>query len=417
MLSLADQSTLFGLCVALGIGLLVGAERERRKGSGPKRVAAGIRTFVVCALLGAVSVILGDGLLLAVTTLIVGVGVFIAYQRIQDQDPGMTTEFALLLTCLLGGLAIRESMLAAAVGVVLALLLAAKDRLHHFVRSVLTAQELKDIILFSAMALIVLPLAPDRFMGPFDAINPRAVARLIVAVMAISALGYLAMRALGARYGLPLAGFAAGFVSSTATIYAMGERVSRQPAMMSGAVAGAVLSSIATIIQMMVVIGLIQTSLLTALVWPLSLGGFAASLYGLLFVWQKDAVSAAENAGDDIGRAFSLKSAAVFAGLVSLILLLSAALNAYLGARGMWLGAALTGLADAHATAASAASLMADNKISSAQAVGPILIGLTSNTLMKAIVAFKSGGVQYAKRIVPGLVLMILAVWVGAWLG
>ncbi|WP_203564270.1 MgtC/SapB family protein [Deefgea sp. CFH1-16] len=75
MLSLADQSTLFGLCVALGIGLLVGAERERRKGSGPKRVAAGIRTFVVCALLGAVSVILGDGLLLAVTTLIVGVGV------------------------------------------------------------------------------------------------------------------------------------------------------------------------------------------------------------------------------------------------------------------------------------------------------------------------------------------------------
>ncbi len=417
MLSLADQSTLFGLCVALGIGLLVGAERERRKGSGPKRVAAGIRTFVVCALLGAVSVILGDGLLLAVTTLIVGVGVFIAYQRIQDQDPGMTTEFALLLTCLLGGLAIRESMLAAAVGVVLALLLAAKDRLHHFVRSVLTAQELKDIILFSAMALIVLPLAPDRFMGPFDAINPRAVARLIVAVMAISALGYLAMRALGARYGLPLAGFAAGFVSSTATIYAMGERVSRQPAMMSGAVAGAVLSSIATIIQMMVVIGLIQTSLLTALVWPLSLGGLAASLYGLLFVWQKDAVSTAENAGDDIGRAFNLKSAAVFAGLVSLILLLSAALNAYLGARGMWLGAALTGLADAHATAASAASLLADNKISSAQAVGPILIGLTSNTLMKAIVAFKSGGVQYAKRIVPGLVLMMLAVWFGAWLG
>ncbi|WP_203564269.1 DUF4010 domain-containing protein [Deefgea sp. CFH1-16] len=329
----------------------------------------------------------------------------------------MTTEFALLLTCLLGGLAIRESMLAAAVGVVLALLLAAKDRLHHFVRSVLTAQELKDIILFSAMALIVLPLAPDRFMGPFDAINPRAVARLIVAVMAISALGYLAMRALGARYGLPLAGFAAGFVSSTATIYAMGERVSRQPAMMSGAVAGAVLSSIATIIQMMVVIGLIQTSLLTALVWPLSLGGLAASLYGLLFVWQKDAVSTAENAGDDIGRAFNLKSAAVFAGLVSLILLLSAALNAYLGARGMWLGAALTGLADAHATAASAASLLADNKISSAQAVGPILIGLSSNTLMKAIVAFKSGGVQYAKRIVPGLVLMILAVWVGAWLG
>lgn len=69
-------------------------------------------------------------------------------------------------------------------------------------------------------------LAPDRFMGPFDALNPRAIARLIVLVMAISALGYVAMRALGPRYGLPLAGFSSGFVSSTATIYSMGERAS-----------------------------------------------------------------------------------------------------------------------------------------------------------------------------------------------
>ena len=122
----------------------------------------------------------------------------------------MTTEFALLLTCLLGGLAIRDSMLAAGLGAVLALLLAARDRLHHFVLSVVKAQELNDVILFSAIALIVLPLAPDQFMGPFSALNPHDIARLIVLVMAISALGYLAVRSLGPRYGLPLAGFAGG---------------------------------------------------------------------------------------------------------------------------------------------------------------------------------------------------------------
>ena len=404
---MTDQSTLFGLCVALGIGLLVGAERERRKKAGPTRGAAGIRTFVVCALLGSVSVILGDVLVLAVTALLVGAGVLVAYQRRQDQDPGMTTEFALLLTCLLGGLAMRESMLAAGVGAVLALLLAARDRLHHFVRSVLTAQELNDIILFSAMALIVLPLAPDRFMGPFDAINPRAVARLIVVVMAISALGYLAMRSLGPRYGLPLAGFAAGFVSSTATIYSMGERASRQPALMGDAVAGAVLSSFVTIIQMTVVVGLIQTSLLRALAWPLLLGGLTSSLYGRVFVLRRAPDSGNGNSMDDAGRAFSLKTAVLFAALVSLILLLSAGLNAWLGMRGMLLGSALTGLADAHATAASAASLFAAGKISSAEAVGPILIGLTTNTLMKAVVALKSGGIHYATLIVPGLVSIL----------
>lgn len=353
--------------------------------------------------------------MLAVAALVVGVLAVVAYQRTHSEDPGMTTELALLLTCLLGGLAIREAVLAAGVGAVLAMLLAARNRIHYFVRSVLTEQELHDIILFSATALIVLPLAPDRFMGPFDALNPRAVARLIVLVMSVSALGYVAMRSLGPRYGLPLAGFASGFVSSTATIYSMGERASRQEALMRGAVAGAVLSSIATIIQLTIVVALIQPALLSALALPLTFGGLVACLYGLLFVLRR--VPANDEGGDDVGRAFDLKTAAAFAALVSLVLLLSAGLNVWLGTRGMLLGAAVTGLIDAHATAASVASLLAANKISADQAVGPILLGLTTNTVMKAVVAFNSGGPRYAARIVPGLALVIIAIWLGAWLG
>ncbi|MEI8028662.1 MAG: DUF4010 domain-containing protein [Comamonadaceae bacterium] len=406
---------MLGLCVALGIGFLVGAERERRKDTGSARNAAGIRTFAVVALIGAVSFMVGSGMVLAVAALLVGAGALVAYQRTREQDPGMTTEFALLLTCLLGGLAIRDAALAAGVGVVLALLLAARDRIHHFVRSVLSEQELNDIILFSAMALIVLPLAPDRYMGLFDALNPRAIARLIVLVMAISALGYVAMRSLGPRYGLPLAGFASGFVSSTATIYSMGERAYQRETLMGGAVAGAALSSIATIIQMTIVIGLVQTSLLKSLALPLIFGGLAAGVYGLLFVVSGMPTTSAQIPEKEAGRAFDLRMAAAFAALVSLVLLLTAGLNIWFGERGMLLAAALTGLVDAHATAASAASLMAANKISSDQAIGPILVGLTTNTFMKAVVAFKSGGTRYAARIVPGLVLMIAAVWLGAW--
>jgi uncharacterized membrane protein (DUF4010 family) len=367
-------------------------------------------------LLGAVSLILGGTLLLAVAALIVGAGALVSYQRTRVEDPGLTTEFALLLTCLLGGLAIRDAALTAGLGTVLALLLAARDRMHRFVRTVLTEQELYDIILFSAAALIVLPLAPDRFMGPFDALNPHGIARLIVLVMAISALGYVAIRSLGPRFGLPLAGFASGFVSSTATIYSMGERAARQPALMIGAVAGAVLSSFATIIQLTVVVALVQPALLTVLMLPLAFGGLATGLYGLPFFLRREAVSG-DMPGMDVGRAFDLKMAAAFAVLVSGVLLLSAGLNAWWGPRGMLLGAALTGLADAHATAASAASLLAANKIPTDQAVWAILLGLTTNTLMKAVAAFTSGGVRYAMRIVPGLALMIIAIWLGAWLG
>ena len=414
---MADQSTLVGLSVALGIGLLVGAERERRKDTSPTRNAAGIRTFSVSAMLGAVSVLLGNELVMAVTALIVGAGTLVAYQRTHDLDPGLTTEFSLFLTCLLGGLAIHNPVLAAAASVALALLLAERHAIHHFVRDVLTTQELSDTILFSAIALIVLPLAPDRYMGPLDALNPYSLVRLVVLVMAISAFGYVAMRFLGARYGLPLAGFASGFVSSTATIYSMGERASRQESVRSGAVAGALFSSVATIIQMTVVISMVETKLLTALKFPLIFGGVAAGGYGLIFFLTKIPNSNEKDQAMNVGRAFDLKMATVFAALIGLIVLVAAVLNAWLGAYGMWVGAAVTGLIDAHATAASTASLTAANKISTDQAIGPILVGLTTNTLMKAVVAFKSGGTRYAAHIVPGLALMIIAVWVGAWMG
>ena len=415
-----DTAALLGLSVALGIGLLVGAERERRKGTGPTRSAAGIRTFSLASLLGAVAVLLGDGLILAVAALTVGALAAVAYQRSRDQDPGLTTEVALLLTCLLGGLAMRNAVLAAGVGAALAALLAARNRIHHFVRGVLTERELHDALLFSAAALIALPLAPDRFMGPFDAINPHAITQLVVMVMAVSALGYMATRALGPRYGLALAGFAAGFVSSTATIHAMGTRAAQQPAQTAGAAAGAALSSIATLIQLAVVVAAVHPTLLQALKWPLLLGGAAACGYSLMLfpraAASKDAPQL-HSGRQELGRAFNLKTALVFAGIVGVVLVVSAALNAWLGERGTLLTAAATGLVDAHATAASAASLAAANKLPPGVALWAILAGLSSNSLMKAVVAFHAGGAAYAARIVPGLVLVIGAVWLGVWLG
>ncbi len=409
---LLDQSALLGLSVALGVGLLIGAEREQRKQTGPNRAAAGIRTFCVAALLGAVSVMFGGTLVMAVVALVVGAGALLAYQKTRQQDPGMTTEFALLLTCLLGGLAMRSPLVAAGLGTVLASLLAARNRLHHFVRSVLTERELHDIILFFAAALIVLPLAPDRFMGPFDAINPHSIARLIVMVMAISAVGYVALRTLGPRFGLPLAGFAAGFVSSTATVHSMGERARQHPQTVGSAAAGAALSSVATIVQMAAVVALVQPELLKLLWLPLCFGGATAGLYGAALLTKSENDEPLER---ESGRAFDLKMATGFAALVSGVVVVSAALNAWLGSDGLLLSAALAGLVDAHATAASAASLLAAHKITSTQAVTPILVGLSTNTLMKAVVAFNAGGVAYAMRVVPGLALMIVAVWLGAW--
>jgi hypothetical protein len=121
------DSAILNLAVALGIGLLIGAERERRKGEGPSRAPAGIRTFTVASLAGAISFIAGGEVLLAVATAGVILLTAIAYWRAHEDDPGLTTEIALILTVLLGGLYMQQPALAAGLAVTVAVLLAARD--------------------------------------------------------------------------------------------------------------------------------------------------------------------------------------------------------------------------------------------------------------------------------------------------
>lgn len=401
---------LIGISIALGIGLLIGAERERRKDNSPTRSAAGIRTFTVVCLMGAVAWSLGGAALLSLAVLVVTAGAVVAYQKSHSQDPGLTTEFALVLTCLLGAMAMDNGALAAGLGVALALLLAARSGLHHFVGHVLTAQDLRDLLTFLAIALILVPLAPDRAMGPLDAVNLRSVTLLVVAVMAVSAAGYVGVRWLGPKHGLPLAGLASGFVSSAATIHAMGQRASQDAAWTAPAVAGAVLSSVATIVQMSLVVALMQPSLLLALGWPLLISGALATLYGLFFFLKSDESPAPLDA-PSMGRAFDLKAAIGFAVLLAAVMTGSAALNAWAGEAAVLVGAAVSGLADAHATAASAAALLSAGKIDTDRAVVLTLLGLTTNAFTKALLAFHAGGLAFALKIVPGLVMMVSGAW------
>jgi uncharacterized membrane protein (DUF4010 family) len=405
------ESLAIRLAVSLGIGLLIGAERERRKGIGPSRGPAGIRTFALVALAGGLSLGFGGELVLAASALVVGALAVVAYGRGRERDPGVTTEVAFLATFLLGALATRQPALAAGVAVAVAILLASRSRLHRFVSRVLTDQELHDALLFGAAALVVLPLTPDRPMGPFGAINPRTLWKLVVLVMGISATGYAAQRALGTRAGLPLSGLAGGFVSSVATIGAMGHRASRHPGARRAAVAGAVLSTVATVIQMAIVLYATSPPTLRAIAVPLLCAGLAAAAYGILSAWRL-ATGTVDEAVPP-GRAFDLKVALIFAATVSAVLLAVAVVHHWLGSRGLLLAAGITGFADAHSAAVSVASLAAGGKIPPTEAIAPILWALTANTLTKAIAAIAAGGRRFAIQTIPGLLFVVMAAWAG----
>lgn len=400
----------WGLAVALGIGLLLGVERERRKGRGPRRQPAGVRTFALVALLGGIAMVIGSAAVVAVAATFVAGAAIAGYVLDDRQDPGLTTEVALVIDFLLGALAQEEPALAAGTGVVVAVLLASRERLHAFVRATLSEEELHDALLFAAAALVVLPLVPDRAVGPFEAFNPFTVWRLVVIVMAVSAAGYVAVRMVGPRFGLPLAGFASGFVSSAATVGSLGGRAARNPKLLRPAVAGAALSTVATVLQAAIVVGATSRDTLVEMALPLALAGAAALSYGLLVMLR---VSRDEPVAKETGRAFELRTAIIFAGTVTAVLFLSAAVHDWQGEGGLALATGLAGFADAHAAAISAASLAAAGKVTPADAVVPILAGFSTNTVTKLVVASVTGRRPFATEVGAGLFLVIAGFWGG----
>lgn len=398
------------LAVSLGIGLLLGLERERRKGDGPGRGTAGARTFALVALAGGLAALIGNEALFAVAAAGV-VALAVAGYLVSDHlDPGLTSEVALLVAFLLGGLAIEEPGVAAACAVVVVVLLATREGIHRFARSVVTPEELHDALIFLAAALVVLPLVPDRDLGPAGALNPFGIWRVVVLVMAVGGLGHIALRSVGPGYGLPLAGLAAGFVSSTATVAAMGRRARSNRALLGPAVAGAVFSTVATVVQMAVVLAATDQRVLRELTPALVLAGGAALASGAVAAAR--ALRAPADAVD-AGRAFELRPALLFAALLTAVLLLAALANERFGETGVLLGAALAGFADTHAAAISVAALAATGAIDPGAAALPVLAGLTTNTGTKLIAAAVAGGPKYALAVGCGLIAVLAGAWAG----
>jgi uncharacterized membrane protein (DUF4010 family) len=400
------------LAIALGVGLLLGVERERNKGTGPHRAPAGIRTFALVALLGGISMVIGNYAVLAIALGFVAAAALIAYALGDRTDPGLTTEVALLVAFLLGALAIEQPQLASGLAVAVAILLATRRQLHRFANQLLTEQEVHDGLLFAAAALVVLPLVPNEPLGPYDAFNPFVVWRLVVIVMAIGAVGYIAVRTLGARMGLPVAGFASGFVSSSATIAAMGSRAKREPSLMRAAVAGGVLSNVATVLQAVIIVGAINRATLREILPAMALAGIVAVIYGVLF-----SLRAARETGDEphtaSGRAFEPKTAILFALTITVVLFVSAALNDWLGRSGVTISAAAAGFADAHSPMVGVTSLVSGGRLAASDGALAIMAAFTTNSVTKCVLAYTAGGRIFARDLIPGVLAVLAAAWIG----
>jgi uncharacterized membrane protein (DUF4010 family) len=395
--------------IAVGIGLMIGLERERSKGVGSSRRQAGIRTFTLAALMGAVADHLGGIPLLMAATAGVMVLPALSYVGSRDDDPGLTTEIGLIAIPLLGGLAMSDTGLAAGLGAAVAVIFAVKVPLHGFVMRVLTGAEVTDGLVFAVATLVIWPQLPDRYLGPLEALNPHSIWFLVILVMALGGCGHVATRALGARFGLPIAGLASGFVSSTATIGSMAGRAAKVPASMRAAVAGAVFSTVATFVQLGLLLLTVSRETLVLMAPELGAGAAIATLYGLVFALR--AATPQRLAANEPGRAFSVGTALGLAAMMAVMLVIAAALRNWLGETGVAVGAIVAGFVDTHAAAISVASLVAAAKTTPQEAVLPILAAMTSNAVAKIAMAIGAGSRGFALRVTPGLIVPIAVAW------
>lgn len=390
------------VAVAIGLGLLIGLERER---AGKE---AGLRTFSLVALAGTLTAIIS----LPFAMLTLGfVTVLVVVMNVGDFQQGrsveMTTSAALFVTALDGILIGRGYLfapVAATIGMLL--LLAWKQEMVGFTRH-LSREEIHAGITFLLLALVILPILPNSGVDPWNLVNPRKIWVMVVMISGIGFANYALLRLYGAK-GVTYTGFLGGLVNSTAAVAQLGERCRDHPELEGYAFRGIMLAKMAMFLRNGLILGLFAPQALPVGILPVGL---------MLAVTVVLAVTSREKPGEtspNIGLTspFSLRAALEF-GLVFLILTVVAGIGQRVaGDLGFYVVSFLGGLVSSSSTTASAANLVTQGHISAWIAgLGVVLTSIASAAVLLPIVwrASRSLG----RRMVLAFVLILGAAGTG----
>jgi uncharacterized membrane protein (DUF4010 family) len=401
---------------ALGLGLLLGLERERKRDA--ELMFGGVRTFALIALLGALGAFLeremSQGWLVVAAFVALSALVIVSYATTAARgELGITTEVTALLAFIVGALCGWENVGVASVAtVVCLLLLTLKDFLHRLARRV----ELADVeatLTFAVISVIILPLLPNETFGPppIDVINPYKIWLMVVLIAGLNFLGYLLVKVLGNEHGLVLTGILGGLVSSTAVTLTFSQRSRQEPEMSSAFVLAIVVAWTIMFLRVLVVVSLVNRALAASL--ALALGCMAVA--GVLVSLALRRRSKARETGVVTAGAnpFELSEAIKFGLLFGIVTVVAKAAEAYLGATGLYLAGAVAGLTDVDAISLSMANLATTSPESVRIATRTIAIAVISNTLVKAGMAAFMGAPALRRTIVLVTLILFAAVAAG----
>lgn len=398
------------MLVAIGIGLIIGLEREYSAMKEGIRNFAGIRTFVFVVLLGFIggltyyllSPLVYLGLLLAVI-LLTSISYWVTASR---GEIGVTTEFTVFIGFFLGTLTFLGFMeISLMITVVVVVLLSSKFRLHSIVGQI-TGEELYDFIRFVVIALLVFPFLPNKTVDPFNIINPREVGWVILLTSGLGFVGYMMMKFLGARRGILLSGIVGGLVSSTAVTWVFAKKSKENEGISQSCAIAILAASSIMIIRVLVWTFLFNKLLFTKIYLAIAvvfLAGMGVTLF--LYFKQSDKEKIATNIRQN--KPLDLTGALVFGVIYTVVLLVVSYANEYLGAKGMLISSAIAGLSDIDAitiTVSKMAGLNLDFSIASKA----VLIATVSNTIIKMGIGIWAGSPSLRKYLFAGYLAIII---------
>src|SRR5262245_22496000 len=409
-----EPSPLLAFGIALALGALIGAKRERKKRSG-ELATGGLRTFALLAEAGAIAawlskltgsywVFVAGGAL--VTTIMIA-GYFMEV-RARPEAIGLTTEIAGLVTYLLGGaVLLGEAGPAAALAIATTAILAFKEPLHGLIERI-GREDLEAGLKLLLATFVVLPVLPDRAVDPWGVLNPYKMWWLVILISAMSFLGYVATRLLGAERGLVLTGLAGGLVSSTAVTLGFARQSRERAHDPPGALAGGLLLAWAVMFaRICVAVAIVHRPLLAPLLVPMGAMGGATLALALVFAL-RGGREPARPPGPDVRlkNPFRLLASIRFALVFALVLLVVELARRYTQASGLYAVAALAGLTDVDAITLSMSQLAKGGGPADV-AAGSIAVAALTNTLVKCGLVFGLGSKARRDRVAlaTGLVL------------
>ena len=408
------ESELFlKLGISLGLGLLVGLQRQHEKSE-----LAGIRTFPLFTLLGSVCALLAQlygGWIIAAGLL--GITTLVAIANILKRknphfDPGLTTEAAALLMYVVGAYTIIGSgTVAIAIGATAAVLLHLKETLHRIVEHI-GEKDLKAIMQFVVILLIILPVLPDQTYGPYDVLNPHNIWLMVVLIVGISLLGYFAYKIFGGKAGTLLGGILGGLISSTATTVSYARRTKESHTSTSLAAIVIFIATIVSIVRIIAEIAVVAPTTTPVVLPPL------VALLILMVVVGSITYFFSKKGHDTMpeqGNPAQIKAALIFGAVYALVILATAFAKDQLGNKGLFIVAVISGLTDVDAITLSTARLMNIGNLEVENGWKVILVAALSNLVFKgALVGFLGNPKVFARiAVLFGIVLTggLLVLW------